>query len=111
MDWLLDAPSYLQLLQSVPVDLACDVIRWAYLQEMGRWSEEDLLISVDLDDGYHCNGAYGGVSHMRVAVETICDAKECRFHLFVAGDIAAGEEIIYNYRAFAVSSSWTEFGL
>ena len=71
---------------------------------MVRWSEEDLLISVDLDDGSHCNGAYGGPSNMRVDVETGCDAKECRFHFFEAGYIAAEEEIIYNYGAFAISS-------
>ena len=50
-DRLLDQPSYWQFLRYVPVDLACDVIQWAYIQEMGRWSEEDLLISVDLYDG------------------------------------------------------------
>ena len=53
---------------------------------------------MDLDDGSYCNGAYEGGSNMRVAVETGCDAKECMFHFFAAGDIATGEEIIYNYR-------------
>ena len=60
MDRLLDAPSYQQFLRSVPVDLVCDVIRWAYVQDMGQWYEEDLLISVDLDDRFYCNGAYRG---------------------------------------------------
>ena len=59
---------------------------------------------MDLNDGSHCNGAYGGPSNIRVEVETGCDAKECRFHFFAAGDIAAGEENIYNYGAFAISS-------
>ena len=31
---------------------------------------------------------------MRVAVETVCDARECRFHFFAARYIAAMEEII-----------------
>ena len=48
---------------------------------------------------------------MRVAAETRCDAKECRFHFFVGGDIAAGEEIIYNYGAFTIISGWAVFGL
>ena len=48
---------------------------------------------------------------MRVAAETVCDTKECRFHFFAAGDIAAGEDIIYNYGGFAISSSWASFGL
>ena len=56
-DRLLDSHSYQQFLRSVTVDLECDIIQWAYVQEMGQWYEEDLLISVDLDDGSYCNGA------------------------------------------------------
>ena len=70
---------------------------------MGLWYKEYILISVDLDNGYYCNGAYKGPS-MRVATETVFDTKDCRFQFFVAGYIAAGEEIIYNYGAFAISS-------
>ena len=61
---------------------------------MGQWFEEDLLISVDLDHGSYCNGAYEGPSNMRVSVEIGCDSKECRFQFFLAGYIAAGEDII-----------------
>ena len=82
-----------------------------YVQDIGRWYEEDLLISMDLGDGSYSNGAYGGPSDTRVVVETGCDAKECRFHFFAAEDIAAGEEIICNYGAFVISSIWEEFGL
>ena len=78
---------------------------------MGQWSEDDLLISVYLEYGYYFNGAYGGSSNIRVAAETGCDAKECRFHFFTAGYIAAGEENIYDYGDFAISSGWEEFGL
>ena len=78
---------------------------------MGQRYEEDLLISVDLDGRSHCNGAYGGVSNMRVAAETGCDAKECRFHFFAAGYISDMGGIIYNYGAFVISSRWAEFGL
>ena len=38
----------------------CNFIQWEYVQEMVQWSEEDLLISIDLEDGSYCNGAYGG---------------------------------------------------
>ena len=69
------------------------------------------MISVDLDDGSYCSDCYGGPSNMRVDAETGCDAKECRFQFFEAGEIAAGEEIIYNYGVFAISSGWAEFGL
>ena len=48
---------------------------------------------------------------MRVATETGYDAKDFRFHFFAAGEIAAGEEIICNYGAFAISFCWAEFGL
>ena len=30
---------------------------------------------------------------------------------FAAGDIAAGEEIIYNYGDFAIGSGWAKFGM
>ena len=79
---LVDLPSYQRFLRSVPVDLVCDIIQWAYVQEMGRWSEEDLLISVHLDDGSYCNRSYRGSSNTRVDTEMGCDAKECRFYFF-----------------------------
>ena len=41
---------------------------------------------------------------MSVALETACDAKECRSHFFVTGDISEGEEIIYDYGVFLVIS-------
>ena len=49
---------------------------------MGRWYEDDLLISADLDNVYYCNGDYEGYINMRVAVDMECDAQECRFHFF-----------------------------
>ena len=49
---LLEAPSYWLFLLSVPVDMVCDVIQWAWIQEMGWWYEEDILISMDLDNVY-----------------------------------------------------------
>ena len=30
----LDAPSYRRFLQSIPVDLTCDVLMWSYMQEI-----------------------------------------------------------------------------
>ena len=48
---------------------------------------------------------------MRVDAGMDCDTKECRFHFFVSGDTAEGEEIIYNYGAFVISSGWVKFGL
>ena len=48
---------------------------------------------------------------MRMDAKTVCDANECRFHSFADGKIAAGEEIIYKYRAFTISSIWVDFGL
>ena len=39
MDRLLYTPFYQKLIRFVPVYLACDVIKWAYIQEMGRWSD------------------------------------------------------------------------
>ena len=66
---------------------------------------------MDLDDGSYFNSAYERGNNMRVAVERGCDAKECSFNFFAAGENATGEDIIYNYRDFAISSVWEEFGL
>ena len=108
---LLDATYYQKFLQSVPVYLECNVLHWAYIQDMGRWSEEDILIPVDVDYRSYCDGAYGGPNNMRVAADTGCDAKERRFYFFADRDIEAGEEIIYNYGEFVISSVWAEFVL
>ena len=78
---------------------------------MGRWSEDDLLIYVYLDDRSYCNGTYGPPSNMRVSADTGCNLKDFRLHFLADGDIAAGEEINYNYGAFAISYGWEEFGL
>ena len=43
---------------------------------------------------------------MRVDTEIVFDAKDCRFHFFVVGYIAEGEEIIYDYGAFTIRSVW-----
>ena len=43
-----------------PLDLTCDAIQWVYVYEMRRWSEQYLLIFVDLDYGCYCNGYYWG---------------------------------------------------
>ena len=48
---------------------------------------------------------------MRVDEDTGCDAKECRFQFFLSEEIAAGEEIIFNYGAFVISSGCAESGL
>ena len=60
---------------------------------MGRWSEEDLLISMDLDDVSYCNGNYRGTSNMRVAAETGCDAKERRFPFLQMGTLQWGRKL------------------
>ena len=62
------------------------------------------MISVDLENGSYYNGAYRGLSNTRLVAETVCDAKECRFHFFANGGISVGEEIIFNYGPFAISS-------
>ena len=38
---------------------------------------------MDLDYVSYNNGAYGGPSKMRVTVEAVCNARECRFQLFL----------------------------
>ena len=87
----------------------CDVVQCAYVQEMGRWYEDDILISVDLDNGYYCNGSYGGAVIRGWLWRQYFMQRSTGSTFLRAWDIAAEEEIIYNYRAFAISSGWAEF--
>ena len=109
-----DANDYRQFLSMLDVDFACDVLQWAYVQDVSDSEEyEELQISVDLDEGCCCNGE-GDDEPSSVG----CDEDEavnyeggCRSNYFALRDIEAGEELICNYEEFALEDGWEEFGL
>mmetsp|Transcript_8157 Transcript_8157/g.12336 ORF Transcript_8157/g.12336 Transcript_8157/m.12336 type:complete len:104 (-) Transcript_8157:131-442(-) len=96
-------------------DFACDVMQWAYVQDVSDSEEyEELRISVDLDEGCFCNNGEGSDEPGSVG----CDEDEavnfdggCTSNYFALRDIEAGEELICNYGEFVVLHGWREFGL
>lgn len=48
-----DGPSYRKFIFGLEDGVACDVLQWAYVQDIG---DGNLRVSVDLDEGCFCNG-------------------------------------------------------
>ena len=112
-----NADDYRQFLSMLDADFACDVLQWAYVQDLSDSKEhEELRISVDLDEGCFCNGEGSDESDELSSVG--CDEDEavkyeggCTSNYFALRGIAAGEELICNYGEFVISHGWGEFGL
>ena len=110
-----DADDYRRFLYMLDGDFACDVMQWAYVQDVSDSEEyEELRISVDLDEGCFCNNGEGSDEPGSVG----CDEDEavnfeggCTSNYFALRDIEAGEELICNYGEFVVLHGWREFGL
>jgi len=118
-----DGNDYRKFIASIPVDLACDVLQWAYVQAIIEDSDrEKPLISVDIDPGSFLNSfedySYEDYSHDEWGPNIGCDpdaAKDepggCRQNYFALRDIDADEELILDYGEFAISDGWRLFGL
>ena len=101
---------YREFLNSIEPHIACDVLQWAYVQDMG----DDLMVSVDLDAGSFCND---GNEDGNATPNKGCDEEAakgfpggCKTNYFALRDIEEGEELLCDYSEFAVLS-WDEFGL
>ena len=99
---------YREFLNSIEPHIACDVLQWAYVQDMG----DDVMVSVDLDAGSFCND--GGDDEVP---NKGCDEEAakgypggCKTNYFALRDIEEGEELLCDYSSFAVDS-WSEFDL
>ncbi len=46
-----DGDSYRQFVATVPVDLACDIMQFSYVQDFGPPHSPELAICTDLDEG------------------------------------------------------------
>lgn len=101
-----DGPSYRRFLASIPTDLACDVIQWAYVQAFGV-----PLICVDLDEcSFMNNGSYeANIGCIPEAAELLPGG--CKENYFALRDIEVGEELLCSYGEFAISDGWEWFGL
>jgi len=114
-----DGELYREFIFALETGFACDVLQWAYVQDLGDDKEEDnyddeeysdLHISVDLDEGCFCNdGEEPNLGCDREAAEEFPGG--CKSNYFALRDIEAGEELICSYYSFVRPDGWKEFGL
>lgn len=95
--------SYEWFLYSIPQDLACDVIQWAYVLSSSRGN----MISVDLDEGSFINDEFADETK-NVGCNREGD-RSCEFGLFAFRDIEKGEEILCSYNDFHLDDSYSFF--
>lgn len=126
-----NGPDYRQFLRAIPVDLACDVIQWAYVQsfldsdheddededDYNYWDKDkdEMYVCCDLDDGALTNsgGWDEGVDSnigCNPEMEHIIQGG-CKQNAFALRDIHPGEEFLVSYGEFAITAGWSEFGL
>jgi len=100
---------YREFLNSIEPHLACDVLQWAYVQDMGD-EDDDLRVTVDLDDGSFCNDGDGEPN--KGCDPDLADGYSggCKKNYFALRDIKEGEEFLCDYSSFAVQS-WESFFL
>jgi hypothetical protein len=105
--------AYRQFILSLERGFACDVLQWAYIQDVGKEDESKILISVDLDEGSFCNDGGYDYSDNLGCDEDLGETVEggCKSNYFAIDDIEAGEELLCDYHNFALQDGWYAFGL
>ena len=130
-----DAETYRKFLLTIPADLACDVMMWAYVsygsetdgenklhdeedeEEEAEDEEEDegeefsLKIMVDLDESSFCNdgGKKRNMDWDEEAASLYPDNSDWR--TFAVDDVKKGDELLCNYSGFFQKDKWAAFGL
>lgn len=135
-----EAEEFTMFLSAIGTELACDVLMWSYVQELGGTeaggasgspgpeatsASSDLRIMTDLDPGSFCNngdGGAGGNMGWRAAgggpspaplpaSDGTARADTVKSAPLIAlRDIEAGEEILCSYGQFS-EGEWSHFGL
>jgi len=110
-----NADDYKLFISKLETGFACDVIQWAYVQDINdSEEEEELKISVDLDEGCFCNGeGFDGLpGNVGCDEDAAMNFKGgCKSNYFALDDIKAGEEFICKYGEFAIPGGWGKFGI
>lgn len=88
-----------KFLELIDIDLACDVLIWAYVEWKDDDLEDQLILAFDIDEGSFTNGAMHR-SEINVNVDYVA-----------ARDIQPGEELIESYDDFSIADGFTRFGL
>jgi len=116
------ADQYRNFLRKLPIDLACDVIIWAFSRMKSAEKEDEYIACVDLDEGSFVNSAPYRFHqcNMELGTETgLLEEGEdetttwygCDMKFYAKRDIAANEEIRADYGDFAEPHGWHEMGL
>jgi len=111
---------YRIFLASVPPELACDVMNWAYIADFAKLKgentdDEEVRIAVELDPGCFCN--HGGDEMANIGCNKQIAAASnleggCVDNMFALKDINSGDEILCHYGQFVADSiSWQDLGL
>lgn len=99
-----------RFLQSIPEDLACDVLEWAYVENING---KNLTICLDVDEGALLNNG-GKRSETNIGCDEEAAKKlnmDCELHDFALRDIRKGEELLCDYADFDEPDGWREFGM
>jgi hypothetical protein len=109
---------YRQYLQTLPTNLACDVIDWAYTRQQGariqqqRNQSPSFVICVDLDQGSFTNGGEGNFDcNLSLKDADKYNYSGCELEFYANRDIRKGEELRTDYSSFAETHGWTALGL
>lgn len=106
-----DGRDYRRFIMELPVDVACDVLQWAYVQYISVDNDDDgLRIMVDLDEGAFCNDGWGGKTNFGYLDDKRQPINNGVRPLYAKRKILAGEEILCNYAEFS-EGDWQHFGL
>ena len=99
-----DPDHYRKFILGLEVDMACDVLQWAY-------GEEGPRIAVDLDEATMCNDGGWEAEGGNVGCDEDDPAMDCERYMYAIRDIELGEEILCEYSQFSHPSSWKDMGL
>ena len=101
-----DPDHYRKFILGLEVDMACDVLQWAY----GEDDDDDRpMMVVDLDESTMCND--GGKEGGNVGCDEDDPAMDCERYEYAIRDIELGEEILCVYAHFDNPNSWEDMGL
>jgi Proteins containing SET domain len=111
-----NAVDYIEFIFELDPPFACDVLQWAYIQDISTVTGQEspnLKISVDLDEGSFCNDSGYGIHHNLGCDPNLASQVHggCTSNYFALHDIEVGEELLCDYSSFAIPDGWHEFGL
>jgi hypothetical protein len=111
---------YRNFLRTLPQNLACDVLIWAYARMASRKQQHTFKVCADLDEGSFVNHSSNrrkansepGVGRLlRVGEDKEKTWYGCDLEFYANRDIEAGEEIRVNYDGFVERHGWRRMGL